>query len=124
MFSVPMKASQLNKAPVILITIFVIGLSLPNTLMAQDGSPDLYNGPINDPIEEEYNATETAIDDEVYIYEEQYFQEEEQYYEAEIKEDTASVSMLTFNFLFYIVYKLKFSEVEDKQETTKTADDD
>jgi hypothetical protein len=97
-------------------------LSFTNSAYAQDGSPDLYNDPVN-PEEQYDDGEEAAIEDEAYIYEEQYFQEEEGFYEAEIKEDTASVSMLTFNFLFYIVYKLKFSEVEEKQENSKTADD-
>lgn len=92
---------------------------------AQEGYPDYYDD--NAPLRVEESG-EMMIEDEAesYYYEDDYFSEEGAYYEEEaavVEEDSSSVSMLTFNFLFYIVYKLKFEDADSKQETQKTADD-
>ena len=96
----------------------MVSLGLGFNVYAQDGSPDLYI-----PLRIDAEDEEPALEEESYIYEEQYYDDEEQYYEDRIEEDTSSVSMLTFNFLFYIVYKLKFSDNDSKEENAKTADD-
>ena len=96
-------------------------LAAQSQTYAQDGSPDFYNNTLVIEGGEEEYAEEVTTED--YFYEDQYYNEDVQYYEEEVDEDTSSVSMLTFNFLFYIVYKLKFEDADQKQDTQKTADD-
>lgn len=113
-----MKVSNINKAVSLSLSAiaFLISIGAGFNSYAQDGSPELY-------IPSQIESEEPDLIEESYIYEEQYYGEEEQYYEDQVEEDTSSVSMLTFNFLFYMVYKLKFSDNLNKEETAKTADD-
>lgn len=113
-----MKVPYLNRALSLSSSVFILMATLGFSFnsYAQDGSPDLYL-----PLETE--VEEPALEEESYIYEDQFYDNEEHYQEDQVQEDTSSVSMLTFNFLFYIVYKLKFSEGENKEEHSKTADD-
>ncbi len=115
-----MKVPYLNRAKSLSWSVFTLMATMffSFSSFAQDGSPDLYL-----PLPLETVVEELALEEKSYIYEDEFYSDEELYEEDQVQEDTASVSMLTFNFLFYIVYKLKFSEDQNKEEQSKTADD-
>ncbi|MEQ9426269.1 MAG: hypothetical protein RJQ09_17725 [Cyclobacteriaceae bacterium] len=117
-----MKANLLKNVFTLMGGIMLFSILPINAVLAQEGNPDYYF----DNYSEDYVSDETSEQEDNYSYDDEYYADETMvntYNEEEIQEDTTSLSALTFNFLFYMVYKLKFSEEKANEGSSKTADD-
>ncbi|MDA0195233.1 MAG: hypothetical protein O2887_10835 [Bacteroidetes bacterium] len=91
---------------------------MSNLLLAQDSNDPLYHER-----ETEEVIDNGQIESRTYFTEETTDDREGHNYYTEVKnKDSQPSAMLTYNFLFYMVYKLKFSD--SLEETHEEADDD
>ena len=99
--------------------ILVLAMSLSNILLAQDSNDPYHDRETEEVVDQDQNELRTYFTEET-----REDREGHNYYTEVENDDTESPPMLTFNFLLYMVYKLKFSDTVEDDNDDKTTDDD
>lgn len=95
-------------------------MSVSNSLFAQDSNDPYYHDRETEGVDGQVQSESRTF----FTEENSEEMEEHHYYTESIEEDDESPSMLTFNFLFYMAYKLKFSDsIDDEADDSLVSDD-